>query len=431
MTSPEQKNNTPATGKSSAGKIIVLVIAIALAAYFAKSYLWKSTDGPQAQQQPQQQAPSVVLHLVEKADLASAKEYVGKVEPIQIVSLKPQVAAEITQVHFKEGSVVKAGQLLFSLDSKQFKATVDLRKADLAKAEANYSRAFKNHERLKNADKRSVSASDLDVAESEVLQAKAAIEQARAALRFAQIDLGHTRITAPISGQIGKAEFTKGNYVTPAGGHLTTIVQLDPIRVAFALPDKDYLDQMEAFRSSDGSVYSAKIRLSNGEQYPFSGERDFEDNEIDDKTGTIMMRLRFENTGGLLVPGAMVRVSTKPVQSHVSPIIPQEAVLTDSEGDYVYVVDDKNTAQVRRIKLGAEAGAMREVVSGLDAGEKIIAKGLQSVHPEITVNPAPLKNAGDGTKTPAELAMESGYDPQIIGSPDKSGDKQESVEGKN
>jgi Membrane-fusion protein len=225
----------------------------------------------------------VVLHVVENADLAGSSEYLGRVESIQTVLLKPQVPAEIAQVHFKEGSIVKAGQLLFSLDNKQYAATVALRRAELDKATANYERASKYYARLKAADAGSVSAADIDLAQSDVLQGKALVEQAKASLQMAQIDLGYTKITAPITGQIGQAFFTKGNYVTPAGGPLAKIVQIDPIRVGFALPDKDYLQQMKLFRASSNAVYNATIRLANGELYPFKGQRDFEDNTIDDK----------------------------------------------------------------------------------------------------------------------------------------------------
>ena len=193
-----------------------------------------SAETPAPQTPP---APSVVVHVLEKADLAVEKEYIGIVEPIQTVVIKPQVAGEILAVHFKEGSLVKEGEALFTLDARQYEANAALRKADLAKAQANHSWAAKYYERLKSADRRSVSAADLEAAQNNVVQGKAAVEQARASLRLAEIDLGRTKIKAPISGRIGRAEFTKGNYVTPDSSSLATIVQVNPIRVAFALPE--------------------------------------------------------------------------------------------------------------------------------------------------------------------------------------------------
>ena len=232
-------------------------------------------------------------------------------ESIQSVSVKPQISGEIAKVCFKEGSVVKAGQLLFQIDPKQYEATVQLRKAELQQAEANLVTAEKYYKRVTAASERAVSATDRDTAEGNFLQAKAAVAQAKAALKLAQIDLGYCRITSPITGKIGRALYTKGNYVTPQITELASIVQMDPIRVSYPLPDRDYLDQLSLFKE-DGSVYNTSLILSNGEKYNVPGKRDFENNRVDQTTGTIMMRLRFANKEGMLIPGEMVRVFTKP-----------------------------------------------------------------------------------------------------------------------
>ncbi|MDR1943316.1 MAG: efflux RND transporter periplasmic adaptor subunit [Synergistaceae bacterium] len=412
------------------GTAIVTIALVAALGYLAWTYFGKGGNEPDAAGQAVRTPPPpmVTLHVVENADLAVSREYIGRVEPIQLVALRPQVAGEISKVHFKEGSVVKAGDLLFTLDNRQFAATVELRRAEVAKAEADYGRAVKYLARLLSSDRRSVSAADLDIAENDELQCKAAVSQAKAALKLAQIDLDRTRITAPITGRIGKAAFTKGNYVSPAGGVLAEIAQLNPIRVAFPLPDRDYLEQQPALQKSDGAVYNAKIRLADGSVYPFSGKRDFEENAMDEATGTIMMRLRFSNEKGALVPGEMVRVETKPARSHVAALIPQEVVMADAGGDYVYVIDGEGVAHQRRVGLGAEIGTMREVVSGLAAGERVVFRGLQSVRPEHPVTEAPIGNES-GSKTPAERAMESGYDikPAAV-SPDAAG---AAAEGKN
>ncbi len=435
MTPPEEPGNAkpvlygaaepaprPERKKRKIGRLLLAAAVIAAAAYCGSLYpdAGATSAAPQATA-PKPQAPSVVLHTLQLADLAAGREYVGRVEAIQSVQLKPQVPGQIAEVAFREGSMVKAGQVLFTLDNRQYQATVDLRKADLAKAEATCAQAVKYYDRLKAADKRSVSASDLDMAQSSVLQGKAGVEQAKASLRLAQIDLDYTKITAPISGQIGKAQYTKGNYVTPAGGALATVVQINPIRVAFALPDRDYLDTIEEYKAPEQSVYNATIRLSNGEEYPLSGTRDFEENAMDERTGTITVRLRFKNDRGLLVPGSMVRVATKPVKKHVAVVMPQAAILTDGQGDYVYVVDDGNIAHQRRITLGAEAGRMREAVSGLSAGEKIVLYGLQAVRPESEVAPMAATN-GSASTSPAERAMESASDVRLLpSSADASG----------
>ena len=382
----------------------VVVIAVVFFGYRA----WK--DGSS---QPVQQAagdPVVVVRQVEKFDASSVpSEYVGRVESIQSVSVKPQISGEIAKVCFKEGSVVKAGQLLFQIDPKQYEATVQLRKAELQQAEANLVTAEKYYKRVTAASERAVSATDRDTAEGNFLQAKAAVAQAKAALKLAQIDLGYCRITSPITGKIGRALYTKGNYVTPQITELASIVQMDPIRVSYPLPDRDYLDQLSLFKE-DGSVYNTSLILSNGEKYNVPGKRDFENNRVDQTTGTIMMRLRFANKEGMLIPGEMVRVFTKPVKSHIVNAVPQTAVMADEQGDYVYVINADNTARQARVTLGREFGELREVTSGVEAGENVAVAGLQRLRPGAKVRietsadekPAAEKAAAQGGEAPKE-----------------------------
>jgi RND family efflux transporter MFP subunit len=400
--------------RRSLGKGLFCLLLLGGAVFLGKTYLEGRSEGQApASLQVQPPDPVVTLYTVRIADFAVAKEYLGRVEPIQSVAIRPEVSGQIEEVHFKEGSAVAEGDLLFTINSREYRATVALRKAELAKAQANLDRALKYNSRLKSADTRSVSATDLELSESEVLQGKSSVEQAKAALQLAQIDLDRCRIVAPISGRVGRALFTKGNYVTPASGPLTTIVQTDPIRVVLSLPDKDYLKEREAFAASENAVYEATLRLADGAVYPGKGSRDFESNVMDEKTGTLQVVLRFDNAGGALVPGAMVRVTLKPAQKRLAPVIPVEAVLADGEGDYVYVVDGENRAERRSIGGGELSGQLLSVVSGLEAGEKIVLKGLQALRPGMTVQP--VADGGDEAgETPAERARASEYDLDLM-----------------
>ena len=368
----------------------VVVIAVVFFGYRA----WK--DGSS---QPVQQAaaePVVIVKQVEKFDASSVpSEYVGRVESIQSVSVKPQISGEIAKVCFKEGSVVKAGQLLFQIDPKQYEATVQLRKAELQQAEANLVTAEKYYKRVTAASERAVSATDRDTAEGNFLQAKAAVAQAKAALKLAQIDLGYCRITSPITGKIGRALYTKGNYVTPQITELASIVQMDPIRVSYPLPDRDYLDQLSLFKE-DGSIYNTSLILSNGEKYNVPGKRDFENNRVDQTTGTIMMRLRFANKEGMLIPGEMVRVFTKPVKSHIVNAVPQTAVMADEQGDYVYVINADNTARQARVTLGREFGDAVAGLQRLRPGAKV------RIETSADEKPAAEKAAAQGGEAPKE-----------------------------
>lgn len=407
-----EKKNTESTGKHRITRVSALLGATSLVvilSLLAFRYFDRQSDASQSTASGQPSLPPVVVHSVEKADLALTKDYIGRVEAMQTVDVKPQVAGEIARVHFPEGGIVKEGDILFTLDSKQYQAAVDLRCADLAKAEANLKWAVQYHNRLKASDKRSVSASDLEAAESGVSQGEAAVAQARASLRSAQIDLGYTRIKAPIGGRIGKAQFTRGNYVTPAGAPLATLVQIDPVRIAFAVPDRDYLDSVDAFTANKDDVYTTTITLPNGTPYPYDGKRDFEDNVMNTATGTIEMRLRVKNDKNVLVPGTMVRVHTRPVKNHIALVVPQEGIMADAEGDFVYTVNEESFVERRRIETGKEVGQMTEIRSGLADGDRVVIRGLQSVRPETRVRVLSL-NAGGKSLSPAEQAMESGYD---------------------
>ena len=396
MQNSEEKRNIELNSKQKSGWIkIALVVVIAAAAVYG----YRTWSGGKAVQQQTAQAaePLVIVKPVEKADSSSQpSEYVGRVEAIQTVQVKPQISGEIAKVSFKEGSIVKAGQLLFQIDPAQYQATVALRKAELEKAEATLAEAEKYHKRVMAANDQAVSAADRDTAESSVLQGKAAVSQAKANLRLAEINLGYCRITAPITGKIGIANLTKGNYVTPSSGALATIVQMDPVRVSYTLPDRDYLDQLELFKK-EGSVYKTKLILSNGSELDVPGQRDFEDNTVDQMTGTVMMRLRYTNDSGMLIPGEMVRVFTQPVKSRIVNIIPQTAVMADAEGDYVYVVEADNSVRDVRVKLGREMGTLREVVSGLKDGQNVVVAGLQNLRPGTKVRIDTSASANEAT----------------------------------
>lgn len=403
-----ENKNVEIKGKPKSPWVKIAAAVVVIAVVFFGYKAWKDNSS-----QPVQQAaaePVVIVKQVETFNASSVpSEYVGRVESIQSVSVKPQISGEIAQVCFKEGSVVKAGQLLFQIDPKQYEATVQLRKAELQQAEANLVTAEKYYKRVMAASERAVSATDRDTAEGNFLQAKAAVAQAKAALKLAQIDLGYCRITSPITGKIGKALYTKGNYVTPSITELASIVQMDPIRVSYPLPDRDYLDQLSLFKE-DGSIYNTNLILSNGEKYNVPGKRDFENNKVDQTTGTIMMRLRFANKDGMLIPGEMVRVFTRPVKSHMVNVIPQTAVMADEQGDYVYVINADNTARQARVTLGREFGTLREATSGVEPGENVAVAGLQRLRPGAKVRieqsadkkPAAEKAAAQGGEAPKE-----------------------------
>ena len=231
---------------------------------------------------------------------ADAQEYIGHAEAFRTVNIHPEVSAKIAGVHFTEGSLVKEGAVLFTLNSSQFEAQVQLGKAKLSHAQAALDGAQKYFSRLKAVGKRSVPGSDIDTADTEAQKAQAELDEAKAELRISQIDLSNTRITAPISGYIGRAEFTKGGYVTPDDS-LASIVQTDPARISFGMTDRDFL----AHRDSPAEY---ELVLADGSVYPQKAVIDFSSNVMNPDTGTITVYLRVPNENHTLIPGAIIRV---------------------------------------------------------------------------------------------------------------------------
>ena len=324
------------------------------------------------------EAQNVTAHKAQEGSAEITKEYIGTVEAIQRVTVRPELSAKISRVHFNEGSYVKAGSTLFTLDSTQYKANVDLRKAQLARSEAALERAQKYMKRLRAADKKSISASDIDIADNDIKQAQASIAEAKANLQLSQIDLNRTRITAPISGITGRASYTKGNYITPSS-ELTSIIQMNPIRVAFSISESDYASWHE-------NSYSAELKLSDGSIYAESdsGKMDFTDNTVNTSTGTITIRWSFSNNKNILLPGAMVRIILKPLNETIGVLIPQASILSDTDGNYVYVIEG-DTAKIKRVKSIGTSGE-NMVVSGLKSGDIVAEYGIQYLYYGAKVN---------------------------------------------
>lgn len=244
---------------------------------------------------------ALVLLNLNFAAFAENREYIAHAEAVRTVKIRSEVSAKINKVHFNAGAFINKSETLFTLNSSQFQAEVSLKKAELAHAQAKLDATLKYLSRLKAADKRGVTASDLDAAEGEVMQCRAALDEAKAALKLSQIELNKTKITAPFAGRAGKINFYEGSYVSPEAV-LCEIVQTDPVRVLFAMPERDYMSVKD--------LKSLKYELILADGSLFSGlvEEDFEDNAFNSETGTINIWLKVSNENNILLPGAFVRV---------------------------------------------------------------------------------------------------------------------------
>ncbi len=334
--------------------------------------------------------PGVLVAQVAMRQISETVEYVGQTVAVNDVSLRAQVEGYLLERKFDEGRDVEQGDELFLIDPALYEAGVAAAEGAVAEARAEVSRADKDAKRYRSlAQKQSVSQQQLDNAESELLQTKAVLKTAESQLLKAQIDLSHTVITAPISGRIGRAAASVGGLVTPLTGELARLVELDPIYANFSVSERDVIEAKRRYQTGTGfdlDAVEVTLRLPDGSLYEHVGRVDFIDNVVDRKTGTIVLRARFDNPRKLLVPGLYVSTMLGREETTDKLIIPQSAVQEDQAGMFVMVVAPDSTVELRRISTGQAYAGELVVNAGLEPGEEVIVEGIQKVRPGLVVD---------------------------------------------
>jgi membrane fusion protein, multidrug efflux system len=344
--------------------------------------------------QHQMPPPDVNVAEVVKKSVTEWDEYSGHVEAIDSAEIRPRVAGHLNRVHFQEGGMVEKGQLLFTIDSREYKAAADAAEAEATRAESRVALA---QQELKRAEEligeRAISQGELDQRRTESQQAAADLLAARANYDRAKLDLGFTYITAPFRGRAGEALMKPGNLVVPNQTLLTTLVSVDPVYVTFTGDERAYLHYQALARegnreSSRDARNPVLVGLSNEEGFPHKGEVDFVDNALDPATGTIRARAILPNPDGVFTPGLFARVRLLGESKKDALLINEQAVLTDQDRRYVYIVGEKNSAERRDVKLGPRVEGLLVVESGLKAGERVIINGMRKIFfPGQPVNP--------------------------------------------
>ena len=314
------------------------------------------------------------------------ERFIAHAEPVQEVDLLPQVDGYVKEILFKEGDLVKAGQLLYVLDDERYQAVVNQRKADLSAAEAEEHRTKRMYERMVAADARGVTELERDNAEAAWEKAKAAVLQMKANLIVAEYDLKKAKVVAPIAGQIGKTSAHVGDYVAPSKGALAHIVQVDPIRVTFPMTDRNYIAWRQSGNKVGGKDLRMRLLLPNDTEYDKEGEFDFDDNQMSRETATITMRLKFPNPDRILIPNSYVTMLSDFQKPPSYPSVPQQAVFDLPGGDLgVYVVKADGTAEARVVTVKEPFAGWTPVTSGIEAGEKVVISGTHKVRPGAKV----------------------------------------------
>ena len=313
-------------------------------------------------------------------------EGVATLEGFITANINAQVQGYIISRDYKEGSVVKKGDLLFQIDPRPFQATLDQAKGNLAVAQSNQTKADADVKRAVNLFKNKViSDQERDTYINAASSTKANVQAAEAAVRQAEVNLGYTKIIAPIDGIVGLATAHVGDLVGPGTGPLTTISQVDPIKAAVNVGEQSFTEFITDYPDADEREQHLKglefdLRLADGSLYPHKGKFYAEDRNLDPKTGSIRIELTFPNPGNRLRPGQFGKVQAVVKVAKGALVIPEQAV-TELQGTQMVGVVEDGKVNMRPVKLGERSGGLWQVIEGLKTGEKVVVEGLLKVRP--------------------------------------------------
>lgn len=329
--------------------------------------------------------PDVSVAAVVQKTVTEWDDYSGHIEAIEAAEIRPRVSGHLRGAQYREGGLVRKGQLMFTIDDREYAAAAEAARADAARAEARVALAKQELARTEQLiAARAVSQGELDARRMEAQQANADLLAASARLRQAELNLGFTRVTAPFAGRAGAALVKPGNIVNANETLLTTLVSIDPVYVSFTGDERAYLRYQELARN--GSRESSRdarnpvlVGLANEEGFPHQGEMDFVDNALDPASGTIRARAVLPNPDGVFTPGLFARVRLLGGSQQDALLIHEQAVLTDQDRRYVYVLAEGNSAMRRDVTLGPHVEGLRVVQSGLAPGDKVIVNGMRKI----------------------------------------------------
>jgi membrane fusion protein, multidrug efflux system len=318
-------------------------------------------------------------------------EYTGQTAGSREVEVRARVKGILLARKFTEGSTVKKGQSLYTIDRASFEAALAKAQADLAGAQARLEQAKRNAARLRPLyAEKAVSQKDVDDADSAEAIGDADVKAAQARLTEARLDLQYTRVEAPVAGIVGRSLSSEGTYISGPEVLLTRITQVDPIWVNFGIPDAD---RLRIRREADAGRlvlpkddrYEVRLRLADGHDYARTGWLTYSDVRVSGQTGTSDARAVIPNPDGRLHPGEFVGVTLSGATRPDAVLVPQRAVLEGPQGKFVYVVDDKGAAQPRPVELGEWAGSDWIVTGGLKPGDRVIVDGVMRIGPGAPV----------------------------------------------
>jgi membrane fusion protein, multidrug efflux system len=318
-----------------------------------------------------------------------AKSFVGRVEAREHVDIRARVTGFLEEVLFKDGQVVKEGDLLYRIEKPPFESALSRAKGALDQARGQAAFADEQLSRATELMKtQAVSAAVHDQRLAEQLTAQGNVQIAEANVQNSGIELGYTEIKSPISGLIGRTVVTKGNVVGPEHGVLTTIVSRDPMYVTIPVSQREFLSLKSSDRGAVRDLLTAAIQFSDGSSYDHPGKIDFVDVSVNRATDSVTVRAVVPNPNGRLIDGQLVKVSLEIEQPVEKILVPKSALIADQQGIYVFVVEG-DKASVRRLKVAGQSGTSAIVESGLSADDQVIVEGMAALRPGATVSAYP------------------------------------------
>ncbi len=344
--------------------------------------------------------PAVIVQTVERVRVSAPMTFSGTVNAIDSVDIMARVQGFLETTEFDAADAVETGDVLFTIESAPYDATVSVAKAKVAQAQAQLKNASQELERQRTlVDKNVATEAKLEQVQAQASIAQADVEAAEAQLEGALIDQGYTTVRAPFGGEISQANFSHGALVGPQSGPLARLVRLDPLHVVFSIPDAFLVDLRQNQADADApeaAELDFRLRLPNGQDYAGKGKVDYIASETDTSTGTVPVRLTFDNPDRILIPGQFVNVMIAESDPPKMPVVPQTAILQDRDGRYVFVLNDDDTVSERRIEIGPKVDGGRGVTDGLKEGERVVTQGVQKIADGAKVQASGAANAPDG-----------------------------------
>lgn len=362
-------------------KIIIITVVIFIVAVLARFMFYQYSSWQSDKRLKSAKALGVVTKVVETRDVIKKYEAPARIQSVSRIDVVARISGYLVKSYFHEGDIVQKGQILFEIESQEYKLAVDKAKASLDNSEAQLRYYEKQLVRATELVKKDyISKAKYDETLSQRDSYKAQVELNTSAYKDALRNYSYTQIKAPVTGQVGMLKVTVGNYVTPATGALTTLNSVDPIYVTFPLDIKNYNDLLRV----DKSAYVQRqvdLYFSSSEKYNHVGMQDFHDNNVDPTTGSIMMRATFPNPDGLLINGNYATVYIYSKSKENMPVVPTVSVMENPQTKYVYKIDEKGLPQIQNITTYGQDGQDWIIKDGLKAGDRIIVTGLQKVIP--------------------------------------------------